>query len=427
MILHFCRSRQGHKALTGFSTLLFLVIGLTLSVVADDFALRDGDTVAFLGDSITAARGYTKVVENYTLLRYPNRKIHFVNAGKGGDTAEGSLKRLESEVFAKRATVVTVAFGVNDIGWGVWADEAHKQRYLTGIREIVQRCQKRGMRVFICSPAITDEPPEKAEIGYLQKMTDEGMALAKSLGAGTIDIQRGMREIQRRIVEANSHETNSKNRTRLHVEDGVHLNDLGHLAMGFVMLKGLGAPAEVSSLEIDAKASRLVQSAGCRVSDIKNEGDTLRFVRLDEGLPLNLGILGGLQFRFIPIPEQLSRYQLKVINLAPGQYEIRAEGRLLGKVSDQKLAAGLNISSMTADPWEPGGPWDAQAGVLKELTDSRDKTFAGEVLRTHFMGNHPKNSQLTRQTASLDRQTFELQHAIARPYPYHFEIKPVAK
>ena len=57
------------------------------SVVGADFALRDGDTVAFLGDSITAARGYTKIVEHYTLMRYPQRRVRFVNAGKGGDTA----------------------------------------------------------------------------------------------------------------------------------------------------------------------------------------------------------------------------------------------------------------------------------------------------------------------------------------------------
>ena len=50
---------------------------------ADDFALRDGDTVVFLGDSITAARTYGKIVENYTLLRFPDRKVRFVNAGVG--------------------------------------------------------------------------------------------------------------------------------------------------------------------------------------------------------------------------------------------------------------------------------------------------------------------------------------------------------
>ena len=38
-----------------------------------DYALHDGDTVVFLGDSITAARTYGKIVENYTLLRFPGR------------------------------------------------------------------------------------------------------------------------------------------------------------------------------------------------------------------------------------------------------------------------------------------------------------------------------------------------------------------
>src|SRR3954471_20893433 len=53
---------------------------------ADAFLLHDGDTVAFLGDSITAARGYTKIIEHYTLMRFPERKIKFYNAGKGGAT-----------------------------------------------------------------------------------------------------------------------------------------------------------------------------------------------------------------------------------------------------------------------------------------------------------------------------------------------------
>src|SRR5687767_2210752 len=91
-----------------------------------EFALRDGETVAFLGDSITAARGYTRIVEHYTLMRFPERRVEFVNAGKGGDTATGAVQRLEHDVFSRGATVVTVALGVNDIGWGMKADAEHK-------------------------------------------------------------------------------------------------------------------------------------------------------------------------------------------------------------------------------------------------------------------------------------------------------------
>jgi lysophospholipase L1-like esterase len=388
-----------------------------------DFALRDHDTVVFLGDSITAARGYTKLAEEYTLLRFPERRVRFVNAGQGGDTASGALTRLDRDVFSRGATVVTVAFGVNDIGWGMKADAEHKQRYLDGIRGIVKACQKHKARVFICSPAITAEDPDRAEKGFLQSMTDEGMALARSLGAESIDLQRGMREIQRHILEANKQESDPKKKTSLHLDDGVHLTDLGQLAMGYVLLKGLGAPADVSSLVIDAQAKSVVSAVGCRASDLRRIKNGLEFVRQDDGLPLNLGILGGLNFRFIPIPDNLNRYMLAVRNLAPGEYDIRVQDRVIGRATAEQLREGLNISSMTTNGWEPGGPWDAQAAVIKELTEARDKICAGDSLRRQYLVSHPQSARLKKETLDIDQQIVQLQRDTARPYPFHFEIQ----
>src|SRR5262249_42599846 len=120
-----------------------------------DFALRDGDTVVFLGDSITAARTYGKIIENYTLLRFPDRKVRFYNAGWGGDTATGRLKRLERDVFVYKPTVVTVCYGINDIGWGLKADNKHKKIYLDSLAGIIAACRKRKIRVFILSSPVT--------------------------------------------------------------------------------------------------------------------------------------------------------------------------------------------------------------------------------------------------------------------------------
>ena len=58
-----------------------------------EFALRDSDRVVFLGNSITAAQRYDRIIENYTLLRFPKLCVQFFNAGKGGDTAAGGLAR----------------------------------------------------------------------------------------------------------------------------------------------------------------------------------------------------------------------------------------------------------------------------------------------------------------------------------------------
>lgn len=387
------------------------------------FALKDGDTLVFVGDSITAARGYTKIVELYTLMRYPERRVKFWNAGQGGDTAAGAVTRLERDVFAHGATVVTVAFGVNDIGWGTKADQEHKQKYLDGIRTIVTECQKRHVRVFICSPAVLHQDPEKAETEFLQKMADEGMALAKSLGAETIDLSRGMREVQRKVVEANAHEKESKNITRLHMEDGVHLNDLGQLAMAWAMLKGLGAEAEVSDAVVDAAAEKVVSATGCKVTDVKKLADGVTFVRKDFGLPMNLGVLSALQYRFIPVPDTLNGYRLTVKGLAAGRYSVSAAGRGLGTWDAKQLAEGLNISSATADGWQPGGPWDAQSDIVKEIVDARDKLWMGGRVQAQHNDTNPKSASLATDFDRIDQQLTKLARAQARPYPYRFEVR----
>ncbi len=411
-----------------FLRLLFAAcfLGFGSSFAHGQFLLRDGDKVAFLGDSITAARGYTKIVEHYALMRFPDRNLRFINAGQGGDTASGCLARIDVDVFRQGATVVIVAFGINDIGWGVKANAESKQRYLDGLRTIIAQCRAHQARPIICSAAITAEAPDKAEHGFLQSMTDEGLALAKSLGADTIDLQRGMREVQQRVVAANEKEKDEKKLVRLHVADGIHLNDLGHLTMAYAMLKGLGAPADVSSAVLDATTGETAGTDGCTLSEFKKLPDGLAFVRQDQGLPMTLGAFTAFDFRWVPIPDGINRYQLTIKNLPAGEYQITVEGRQVGKTNAEHLARGLNISTMTADAWQPGGPWDAQSVAVKELVDARDKLWMGGHSRGQWLPNQPGHAELQTMEQKLESDLVALQHTLAKPYPYHFEVRAVA-
>ena len=391
---------------------------------AEDFTLRDGDTVVFLGDSITAERTYGKIVETYTLLRFPDRKVRFVNAGWGGDTAAGGLARLQRDVFDRGATVVTVAYGINDIGWGGKADAEHRQKYLDSVRGIVEQCKARGVRVFICSAAVTAADPDKSENDFLQKMCDEGMAISRSLGEGAIDVQRTMRDVQRRIKATNAKETDSKKKETLHAPDGIHLNELGQTAMGFAVIKGLGAPREVSSVVIDAAAGRVESATGCTVSDLTCGADGVRFTRLDEGLPLNFGLFGALRFRHIPILDEMNRYSLTVKGLAPGNYEIAASERKLGTFSAGQLASGVNLASATADPWVPGGPWEAQAWLVNMLTDARNDAIQPDKFLDDYLKHNPNRPEVARQTRDVNAAIEALQRETAKPVPYHFVIRP---
>lgn len=403
--------------------LLAVVILLAAAAHAEDFSIRDGDTVVFLGDSITAEGTCGKIIENYTLLRFPNRKVHFINQGHGGETAEGALKRLDSAVFERGATLVTVAYGINDIGWGAKADDEHRRKYLDSIREIVNRCKEKNVRVLICSAAITGADPDKSENDYLQKMCDEGMAISKSLGEGAVDVQRGMRDIAKRIKEFNANEEDPKKHVTLHAADTIHLNDLGQHAMAFVLLNGMNAPAEISSAEITGDK---VKSSGCEISNLKSSEGSVEFDRLDEGLPLNFGLFGALKFRFIPIPEKLNRYMLTVKNLKPGRYDIVVDSRGVGTFSADDLSRGINISSATADGWEPGGPWEAQAWLLNMLTNSRTEMLRTDKYADELIKSNPNREGIRKQTRAINEQMESLQRETARPHKYHFVIKPSA-
>ncbi|MEP0844160.1 MAG: hypothetical protein HRF43_15775 [Phycisphaerae bacterium] len=398
------------------------LLGLGLAARADDFAIRDADTVVFLGDSITAARAYGQVIENYTLLRYPGRNVRFHNAGWGGDTAAGGLKRLERDVFARGATLLTVAYGVNDIGWVLKADDEHRQLYLDSIRGIVEACKKKGVRVFICSAAIT--AGDKGEDDYLQKMCNEGMAIARAAGEGAIDVMGSMREIQKRVRQWTAAHKDAKD--TLHAADGVHLSDLGQLAMAYAILKGLGAPADVSSATLSARDAGAVEAKGCRISDVRvsDDGRRIAFTRLDEGLPLNLEPLWQLQFRFIPFPDQLNRYLLAVKDLPAGRYEITADGRAVGTFDAGQLSAGVNLSSATADPWQPGGPWDAQAHLLKRLTEARNHVAVNAMWAPRYLEGTSNLAGVTADLAELDAAIVRAQRNVARPVAYRFEVRP---
>jgi lysophospholipase L1-like esterase len=410
-------------SLARFSLFLSLTLGSASVVKADEFAIRDSDTVVFLGDSITAARTYGKIVENYTLLRYPDRKVRFVNAGVGGDTAAGGLKRLDRDVLAHKPTVVIVAYGINDIGWGTKADAEHKRAYLDGIGGIVEACTNRGVRVYICSAAATGEDPAKSEDSFLQKMCDEGMALSRARGGKAIDVQRTMRGIQQKIWAANARVTDKARHDSLHTGDGVHLNDLGQLAMAFSILKGLDAPASVSSAVIDADGAKLLAAKGCTVTGLASKGDVLEFTRLDEGLPFNYGLFYQLNYRYVPVHEELNRYMLTVKNLPKGSYELTADGRGVGVYTAEQLGAGVDIASATADPWRPGGPWDAQATVLKSLTDARHEVVSASTHGRTDLPGSPVSERLGKQAGEFDDKIVEMQRTVAKPQPYRFVLR----
>ncbi len=75
--------------------------------------MADGDTLVFLGDSITHQCLYT-VRRGLLLHAVPEGGIKFHNSGIGGDSVGDALARFDRDVAAYKPKYVTILLGMND-------------------------------------------------------------------------------------------------------------------------------------------------------------------------------------------------------------------------------------------------------------------------------------------------------------------------
>lgn len=86
------------------------------------YLLEDGDIVVFYGDSLTGGYGpsprgidiYPKELEKLHRISYPEKKVLFINLGKGGETIEGATARA-FEISFFNPTKIFLCYGANGV------------------------------------------------------------------------------------------------------------------------------------------------------------------------------------------------------------------------------------------------------------------------------------------------------------------------
>lgn len=106
----------------------------------------------FLGDSITDGNTYPQLVAQ-TLTHAGQKNTLYFNAGIGGDTSTGMLKRLDRDVFRHKPTLVTLSTGIND--------KLPLEEYRKNITAIVDAIQAHGAEpVLLTTSIVKDKSPE---------------------------------------------------------------------------------------------------------------------------------------------------------------------------------------------------------------------------------------------------------------------------
>jgi lysophospholipase L1-like esterase len=203
---------------------------LALPAPAAGIPVKDGEKIAFLGDSITAAGakpgGYASLV--IAGLKANGITATMIPAGISGHKSNQMLARLEKDVLEKKPDWMTLSCGVNDVWHG--ARGVPLEDYKKNITQIVDQCLAAKVKVMILTATMIKEDPASPENQKLAAYNEFLRGLAKEKNCLLADLNADM--------QAAVAKKKKDMKGNLVTTDGVHMNPAGNRMMAVGVLKG---------------------------------------------------------------------------------------------------------------------------------------------------------------------------------------------
>lgn len=218
-----------------FFSVSFLTAVLIFSGNAGEIKIKSGEKIAFLGDSITrlgvSSAGYVTMIKD--VFEANGIKAVVVPAGISGHKSNDMLKRLDSDVLSKNVQIMALSCGVNDVWHGDRGVPLNE--YKKNITEIINRAQKKGVRVYIMTATMIRENPNNDYNKQLAPYNDFLRKIAAEKNCVLVDqnscMQSKYKELRKKYPRMKGN---------FLTYDGVHMNARGNMMMATVVLKALG-------------------------------------------------------------------------------------------------------------------------------------------------------------------------------------------
>ena len=237
---------------------LLAAVALLAPAATADILVKDGETIAFMGDSITQAgnkpNGYCSLVIKG--LEANGLKVNKIPAGKSGNKSNNMLARLDEAVISKKPQWMTLSCGVNDV-WhfklilgkrtfeGIGIED-----YKKNITEILDKCQKAGIKVVVLTSTMIGEDASKELNQDMIPYNDFLRAIAKERKLPLADLNAEMQAQLKTIPDVPGKPGNFgkffyggdvKNKL---TTDGCHMNAEGNKMMARGVLRAFGLSDE---------------------------------------------------------------------------------------------------------------------------------------------------------------------------------------
>ncbi len=327
--------------------------------------LKDSDTLTYLGDSITHGGRYGKYITAYYITRFPYMRINFVSKGISGDTAEGILKRMDSDVLIPKPDVIMLMTGMNDSARDIFSTDnprppekiAKVRKYVIdyykyNINRMLKEFNGKGInRIIVFTPSIYDETSSgvkpKPLVGANEVLFEFGKIVkqtAPKYGAIVADIWSCTNSLNEEMQKEDKSAS-------IISSDRVHPQNPGGFAIAAKYIKDAGEPSIVSETEIDFLSAKISKQTNCKISDLKKGKNSLSFTSIEHALPFPILDDTKQIAELIDFNTNMNRQILKIKNLEKNRiYSVKIDGKTVGKYSSEELSNGINLAENTNTP-----------------------------------------------------------------------------
>jgi lysophospholipase L1-like esterase len=205
--------------------------------------IEDGATVLFQGDSITDAGrdrqehnhlgyGYAMLVASWFQALYPEKDVHFLNRGIGGDRTSDLRRRWQADCLELQPTWVSIMVGINDTWRRYDQDsptsvETFGENYRALLEDVTK---KQGARLILLEPFVLPVPVDRVQ---WREDLDPKIAVVRQLA----------REFRAILVPLDGifAQASTQREPAFWAGDGVHPSNAGHALIAQSWLRAVKA------------------------------------------------------------------------------------------------------------------------------------------------------------------------------------------
>jgi lysophospholipase L1-like esterase len=410
---------------------LFLALAATATFLRADALMQPNDVLAICGDSITEQKIYSVDMEDYLLMCQPTSGQRIAQFGWSGETTQGFLARLDSDLFPFKPTVATTCYGMNDGRYGALTD-AVSTPYRTAQKAIVEALKKNGVRVIILgSPKCVDStaykhtPPAEVYNKTLGALADidkelarqEGVIYADVYGITMATMEKAKAKLGQDYVFAGG--------------DGVHPGPNGQLVMAYAFLKALGCDGAIGTVTVDLGAGSATATDGHKIISCQNGEVQVESTRYPFCFTGDFNQPGPTTTanitNFFPFNEDLNRYMLVVKGLKSAKARV-TWGKQSKEFSSADLEKGVNLAAEFAN--NPFSDAFAKVNAAVSAQQAYETLLVKQYLHSvgQFKTALPEQAaafdSITVSALEKDKKLYEASVAAVQPVQHTIKIEP---